>query len=132
MYGQFPLRRYHLLSETLGSLTVHESGRIAWMVVPDEAYQGLEATPEDLEGFVDIPRSIVGVEVALLFRGTADGKTKVSLRSAGDADVNEIAGRFGGGGHVKAAGALLTGPSEAALASVVEAVEEALNTRAST
>jgi phosphoesterase RecJ-like protein len=34
---------------------------------------------------------------------------KVSFRSTGDTDVNAFARRFGGGGHAKAAGALISG-----------------------
>jgi phosphoesterase RecJ-like protein len=45
--------------------------------------------------------------VAILFRETSDGSTKVSLRSAGDANVNAVARQFGGGGHIKASGALI-------------------------
>jgi phosphoesterase RecJ-like protein len=80
------------------------------MTVPAEAFDDLGATADDLEGFVDYPRDIEGIEVALLFRQTAKGATKVSFRSNGDIDVNAIARRFGGGGHVKASGALVEKP----------------------
>ena len=71
-------------------------------------------------------RSIEGVEVALLFR-EQEGKTKVSFRSNGGADVNRVARRFGGGGHVKAAGALVDAPLQRVVTEVVDAVREGLH-----
>lgn len=126
MFGRFPLRRYHLLREALATLEVHAGGRIAWMKVPKDSYDRLGATVDDLEGFVDVPRTLHDVEVAMLFRTTADGKTKVSLRATGRVNVSEIATELGGGGHARAAGAVLEGDGEAATAQVVARVEEAL------
>ena len=125
-YGRFHPRRFELLRESLGTLTVHESGRLAWMTVPKEAYDRLGATVEDLEGFVDVPREVAGVEVAILFRTTADGRIKVSLRSLPPVDVNVIAVELGGGGHVRAAAAVVGGPLEVAVECVVRRVAEGL------
>lgn len=126
IFGRFPRRRYDLLREALATLEVHADGRVAWMTVPKRAYDRLGAAVDDIEGFVDVPRNLEGVEVAMLFRTTADGKTKVSLRSTGGVNVNEIATELGGGGHARAAGVVLAGDREAATAQVVARVEEAL------
>ena len=125
-YGRFRPRRFELLHAALATLTVHESGRMAWMTVPKEAYDRLEASVEDLEGFVDVPRAIAGVEVAVLFRTTVDGRIKVSLRSVAPVDVNVIAAELGGGGHVRAAAAVVGGRLEAVVERVVRRVEEGL------
>ena len=125
-YGSFRPRRFELLREALATLTVHENGRLAWMIVPKEAYDRLGATVEDLEGFVDVPREIAGVEVAALFRTTADGRIKVSLRSVAPVDVNVMAVELGGGGHVRAAAAVVKGPLEDAVERVVGRVVEGL------
>jgi len=47
--------------------------------------------------------------MAIFFRDLGYGKVKISFRSTGDVDVNAFARRFGGGGHVKASGALVPG-----------------------
>ena len=125
-YGRFHPRRFELLRESLATLTVHENGRLAWMTVPKDAYDRLGATVEDLEGFVDVPREVAGVEVAMLFRTTADGRIKVSLRSLPPVDVNVIAVELGGGGHVRAAAAVVGGPLEKAVERVVRRVVEGL------
>ena len=126
VYGGFHQRRFALLREALATLTVDESGRIAWMTVPKDAFDNLGATVEDLEGFVDVPRSVAGAQVAILFRTTADARIKVSLRSVGAVDVNVIAVELGGGGHLRAAAAVVGGPLEDAIRRVVERVARSL------
>jgi bifunctional oligoribonuclease and PAP phosphatase NrnA len=129
VYGSFPLRAFRLRARALETLEVSAGGRVAWMTVPLDAYRELECTPSDLEGMVDFPREVEGVEVGLLFRELDDGNVKVSLRSNGPVDVNALARALGGGGHVRAAGALVSGPLEEArdrvLAEALAAVEGA-------
>jgi phosphoesterase RecJ-like protein len=76
---------------------------------------------EDLDGIVEHPRSIAGTRLALFFRDLGHGKVKVSFRSTGDVDVNALAREFGGGGHAKAAGALVVGGLDAVRDRVVDA-----------
>lgn len=124
VYGASPLRRFRLLQASLDTLDRDQG--VAWMSVPPEAFAALEARPEDLEGLVDYPRGVEGTEVALLFRRVGEEKTKVSFRSNGAVDVNRLARQFGGGGHVKAAGATLERPLEEARLTVVAAAQEAV------
>lgn len=124
VYGASPLRRFHLLQACLGTLRAEEG--VAWMTVPPEAYKELEATPEDLEGLVDYPRGVIDTDVALLFRRTNMGGTKVSFRSNGPVDVNALARQFGGGGHVRAAGASFDEALDAIVPLVVEATKAAV------
>jgi len=130
LYGNYPARRLHLLHACLGTLEVDPEGGVAWMTVPAEVYDSLSATVDDLEGLVDYPREIRGVEVGLLFRETARGGTKISFRANGDVDVNSLARRFGGGGHVKAAGALVERPLPEVRQEVLEATRSAVRSRA--
>ena len=110
VYGSVPLRKFRLLHAALAELEVDEEGGVAWMTVPTRDFADLGASPDDIEGLVDYPRGIQGVEVGILFRETARGATKVSFRSNGKVDVNALARLFGGGGHVKASGALVARP----------------------
>jgi phosphoesterase RecJ-like protein len=124
VYGASPLRRYQLLQACLGTLRA-EAG-VAWMTVPPHVFEELEATPEDLEGLVDYPRGVVDTHVALLFRKTNTGATKVSFRSNGPVDVNALARQFGGGGHVRAAGASFDEALDTIVPRVVEATKVAV------
>ena len=125
-YAPKPLRSMKLLEASLATLAVSPEGSVAWMTVPEDAFRRLRALPEDLEGLIDYPRSVEGVEVGLLFRRARDGDVKVSFRANGEVDMNALARRFGGGGHRKAAGAKIAEPLEDALFRVVEAARDAV------
>lgn len=66
-------------------------------------------THNDLGGIVEQLRLTTGVEIAIFIYQTDTYEYKVSLRSKKYVDCNEIAGYFGGGGHVRAAGCVLNG-----------------------
>lgn len=123
VYGQAPLRRLRLLEAALATLQAEEG--VGWMTIPPKAYAELEAVQDDLEGMVDYPRSVEGVNVALLFRSTTKG-TKISFRSDGLVDVNALAREFGGGGHVRASGALVRGPLDEVRPKVLDATRRAV------
>lgn len=124
IYGSAPIRKFRLLRDSLDTLEHDPEAGVSWMIVPTESYERVGATPEDLEGLVDVPRTLEGTQVALLFRGTASGEVKVSFRSSGAVDVNALARHWDGGGHVKASGAMLSGPMERAVAEVLEVTRE--------
>jgi phosphoesterase RecJ-like protein len=67
------------------------------------------------EGFVNFPLNVETVEVAASILEMKRGQYKISLRSKEYADVNKIAGVYGGGGHVRAAGCMLFGDIEEVL-----------------
>ncbi len=126
VYGRAPLRRYRLLQLALGTLEHDPSAGVTWMTIPRDAFESVGATTDDLEGIVDIPRSVENTQVGLLFRLTQTGEVKISFRSNGPVDVNVLARRFQGGGHVKASGAIVAGPIERAMDDVIGATREAV------
>ncbi|MDR0596113.1 MAG: 30S ribosome-binding factor RbfA [Clostridiales Family XIII bacterium] len=77
-------------------------GIIAYMTRGMLAEAG--ALDEEAEGIAEKLRAVSGVEASAFVRETEDGSTKASLRSKHSYDVAELAARFGGGGHVRAAG----------------------------
>jgi phosphoesterase RecJ-like protein len=126
IFATVPLRRVELLRHALAALEVDAQLPLTWISVDRTVMNDLGTGADDLEGVVEHARSVEGTEVALLFRETSDGSTKVSFRSAGDVDVNAIARQFGGGGHVKASGALIHEPMARARERVLEATRAAL------
>lgn len=102
----------------LAGMQFTPDGKLAWGVVTEKMLAETKAKPEDLTGVVDRIRATEGVEVAILFR-EEQGKTKINFRSKEKVNVSEIARRFGGGGHVKASGAVIEGPPEEIVAKVV-------------
>jgi phosphoesterase RecJ-like protein len=126
IYATVPLRQLHVLRAALDNLDVDPDLPISWVSIPHNVIAELGVTADDLDGVVEYPRSIEGTEVALVFRETVEGGTKVSLRSNGAVDVNAIARHFGGGGHVKAAGAVVGKPLAAARDAVLAEVRAAV------
>jgi phosphoesterase RecJ-like protein len=126
LYGTVPLRRIQLLRAALEQLETDPELPLSWLSVTRTAMQESGATSEDLEGLVEYARSIEGTELAILFRETNDGATKISFRSNGAVDVNTLARQFGGGGHVKAAGALVGEPLESARNRALDAARASL------
>jgi bifunctional oligoribonuclease and PAP phosphatase NrnA len=126
IYATVPLRRVELLRHALQHLEADAEYPLTWITVDRDIMKRLGTGTEDLEGVVDHARSIEGTELAILFRETMDGSTKISLRSAGAVDVNAIAREFGGGGHVRAAGALMSDRVDVARPRVLEAARAAL------
>jgi bifunctional oligoribonuclease and PAP phosphatase NrnA len=126
LFATAPRRRLDLLRGALAGLDTDPELPIAWMSVPLSVAERVGATPEDFEGLIEHVRSIENTDVALLFRETPERETKISFRSNGDTDVNRIARKFGGGGHVKAAGALVPGGLPEVVPPVLAAVRDAL------
>jgi phosphoesterase RecJ-like protein len=101
--------RMLLLARVLPTLRFDEGGRVGSLVVTQQALADAGALAEHSEGFVDLPRSIRGVEISILFSELSDGRFKLSLRSKGRVNVERVARSLGGGGHVNAAGCRVEG-----------------------
>lgn len=126
VYANAPEGRARLLAETLQTLVVEPEYGLAWVTVPPGVMERLGTTPDDLDGIVEVPRSISGVRMALLFREIAAGRVKVSLRSVGSVDVAAFSRPYGGGGHTKASGLSLEGSMAEAQAIVLAAARQYL------
>ena len=122
VYETQSARRLRLLGRVLDSLEVSADGRVACITTTREDLREFASGKDALEGFINYPRSIVGVEVAVSFREEEGGVFRVSFRSKGRVDVSAVAARFGGGGHRNAAGCTVPGT----LADVKKRVSEAL------
>lgn len=127
LYESRPEAALRLLGAMLGSLKLHDDGRVATVHLTREMFEDAGADHSDSEGLVDYPRSIAGVESVALFRHQEGDEIKVSLRSRGDVDVEQIARRHDGGGHKNAAGCLVEGSPEKVEKTIVAELIEALD-----
>ena len=109
-YENYPRRRIELLRDLLGTMKFDANDRVASFSLGLEMAKTLGVFPEDNEGLIDHLRAIRGVVVAVFFEELADGKVRVSMRSKNEkVNVCAICEKFGGGGHVLAAGARVRG-----------------------
>lgn len=104
LYDNYSKERLKLLEMVLSSIELVEADQIAFMKVTSAMLVESGASIQDIEGFIDFPRSLSTVKVAVLLKETVDGTVGISLRAKGDCDVAEVAKLFKGGGHRNAAG----------------------------
>lgn len=116
-----------LMAKALDNLEYECDGKLAWFTITQNMFEKTGAETWDTEGFPEIPRTIEGVEVSLMFTELEPGKVKVSFRSKGNIVINEVARKFGGGGHNFAAGAVVQQPLENATQSVLEELIKVIN-----
>lgn len=102
--------RLRLLALALPTLDVAPCGTFAAITVTEEMLAATGTGPEQTDRFINYPRSVRGVEVAIFFRQIGPDRYKVGFRSKGRIDVGALAREFGGGGHHNAAGAVVEGP----------------------
>jgi len=109
IYENNSYQKILLMGKMLNTFQLDEANKLAWAVVTQKVLKetGFDFSSEDKEGFIDILRSLNGIEVVLMFSEKEKDVIKVSLRSKGNIDVNQIAMKFGGGGHPFAAGITL-------------------------
>ena len=127
VYMSRPHSRLQLLGLLLNTLEVHASKRIASVTLTQEMLVKTGASPNDMEGMVDYPLSVEGIDLAAFFREEAKNQCRVSLRSKDHYDVSSVAEHFGGGGHRNAAGLVVQGSVQEAAKQVILELERLLD-----
>jgi bifunctional oligoribonuclease and PAP phosphatase NrnA len=125
VYENYPKRRILLLGELLHDATFHANDRIATFSLTEATKERLAIDPADIDGLVDVIRSVDTVVVAIFFEEVADQRVRISVRSKDPKiDANKICSTWGGGGHQLAAGARIRGTLEEVRAKVISYVSD--------
>ena len=122
IYENKPYRAMKLLGLSLA--TLERKNGVAWISSTGSMFKKTGAAPDNCEDFVDFPRKVKGVEVAVFFRYNGANSYKVSLRSKGKINVQKIAKSFGGGGHAPAAGCRIKGSLKEVQEKVLKAIRK--------
>ena len=114
--------RLAIEARALSKVRFLDGGRLALTSLSLADFAETGALLEETSGVVNMPMAVATVRAAALLIESEPGLVKISfrskpaLRAAGDGgaaptfvDVNQLAARFGGGGHVHAAGARIRG-----------------------
>ena len=104
-----------LYAKTMQDIRYYHNDRFAVIIVTKKNIEESGADEGMTEGFVDFPLNVDSVEVAASLLEVKKNQYKISLRTKTYADANKIAGVYGGGGHVRAAGCMLFGEVEEVL-----------------
>lgn len=110
VYNEIELEKLRLLGVTISNIKLEMDGKIAYMVIDRELLKKYVPHEEefDVDGFVNYCLSLKSTIVGILFFEIKNG-VKISLRSKEKFPVNLLAEKFGGGGHLNAAGIRLEG-----------------------
>ncbi len=103
--------RAKLFGLVMSKIRYYHEERFALITITQDLLVETGAKPDETEGFIDFIMGIDSVEVGASLMEIAKNKYKVSLRSK-SADVNAVAGAFGGGGHISASGCQIHGEYE--------------------
>ena len=115
-----------LLGLALGRMQSTAEGRVTFSSLTRDDFRAAGSTADETEGIIDHLRAVREAWAAALFVEVPEGAIRVSMRSRGAMNVAAVAMRFGGGGHVNAAGCTTPGPLAAAQERVLSALSEAL------
>ena len=123
LYRSKPEAQLRLFGRILDRLESADDGRIVWSSVTAADYSETGAEQAHSEGLIDLLSQAESAEVAVLFKEGGPRETRVSVRTRpGGVDATVLTGRFGGGGHARAAGATVSAPlAEARPAVLAEA-----------
>lgn len=118
---------FELTKKVMDRMEILEDGKVSFTYMDKKDEEEVGAEPGDHEGLVEIGRDIEGVEVSIFIRQKENEDAyKVSMRSGNKVNVSDICFLFGGGGHPRAAGALIQGNVEQVKEKLMKEVRKAL------
>ena len=128
IYGTFSRKAIELKRLAWRSLHVWKNRKVAEVTLTRDDFREVRGTKAEAEDVIEIPRSVAKNEIALFFYQIPDRtkETRCSIRTRGDWDATVLAGKFGGGGHRKAAGCTIKGSMGSAKRKMRAAVKEML------
>jgi bifunctional oligoribonuclease and PAP phosphatase NrnA len=126
VYKMRPETTLKLSGLALATMRVELEGKLAWAKVTRRMLKEANAVMAESEGIIDTLNSIAGLELAIIFKEVQTDLTKISVRSRGTVDAAALCASFGGGGHIRAAGAEIEKPMDEAVKVVLAAAKEAI------
>ena len=126
IFGDVSKEAMELTRLALASIQTSNKGDIGSMTLNQGDFLKSGASDDDTENLINLVRNLDTVKIAIFLKERPDGQIKLSLRSKNGINVANVAKLFGGGGHAYASGAVLAGPMEKALKTVLSACQSAL------
>ncbi len=126
VYGTFTRKAIELKRIAWRSLHIWKNRRVAEVTLTRDDFRKVRGSKADAEDAIEIPRSVAHNEIALFFYQIPDrtSETRCSIRTRGDWDATALAAKFGGGGHLKAAGCTIKAPLGVAKRQMRKAVKD--------
>ena len=128
LYCSFKTKAMELKRRAWRSLHIWKNRKVAEVTLTRNDFREVRGTKADAEDIIEIPRQVTRNEIALFFYQIPDRthETRVSIRTREPHNATVLATRFGGGGHLRAAGCTIKGGMAIAKRQVRKAVKEML------
>jgi phosphoesterase RecJ-like protein len=107
LFDTYSIGVLKIKAEISQKINSYADGKISVALVPKDVYDRYGSEAKEAANIVDIPRGVAGTEIAVCLKQHGD-TIRVSMRSNGNANVADVAMKFGGGGHAKASGCSIT------------------------
>ena len=119
---------FELMRKTMDRMEFLEDGKVTFTYITNEDLKEVNAGIGDHEGLVETGRDVEGVEVSVFIRQKDEDENtyKISMRSNDYVNVSDVCMMFGGGGHEKAAGAVIQGDIEQVKQKIMKELEKVL------
>ncbi len=114
IYNSLTTSALKLLGAALSAITILDEGDISWLFISQDMIKATGSKLFDTDLIIRYLLSVPSVRIAVLIVEMQDGRTKASFRSRGNIFVNQFAKKYGGGGHMNAAGCLFQFSSDKA------------------
>ncbi len=124
IFRSHPLAQVRYEAAVTANIQTSCNGRLIWSYATDETIAETGLTPDMDDNCSGMLRDIEGVQIAAFFKSFGNPhETRISLRSEAPYDVSKVCMRFGGGGHLRAAGATIALPLNEAMKQVIAELE---------
>jgi len=125
LFDNSSFNRLQLMGRALQNLHLIPNAQASYLFLSDQELEEFKHQKGDTEGLVNYGLSIAGIDLTAFFiERKEEGIIKISFRSSGTLDVNQLARTyFEGGGHINAAG----GKSTLSLEDTIKRYTEIVN-----
>ncbi|MCP5050051.1 MAG: bifunctional oligoribonuclease/PAP phosphatase NrnA [bacterium] len=124
LFNSNPLEKVRMIQKVLSTLDLRLGNRIAIIDFKREFLDELSLKDIETEDVIALARSIRGVDVTLFFKEIGNAHFRVSIRSRGEINSQEVATTFSGGGHAHAAGFFYNGTIDSAKRDILAAIQK--------
>ncbi|MCI5680256.1 MAG: bifunctional oligoribonuclease/PAP phosphatase NrnA [Bacteroidales bacterium] len=115
-----------IMGKALDNAELLFGGDVVCSTITTAEIEALGGSNKELDAIINYLKGVLGAKVACFFYEKTETDVKGSFRGNDGYDVCALAQKFGGGGHVKAAGCTISAPIAEAKAMVLAEVEKML------
>lgn len=125
IFGCKSLEFVKFIGYALGKLRTTKDDQLVWLALSQDDFLQFKVSPQKSDQLIEYARMVAGSKIVILFREVAPNQIRIGFRSNG-INIHQLATKFGGGGHLLAAGATIEGELSESVEKVINAALELL------